>query len=78
MIALIPLLPLLGFVINASLGRVIRVGERHNIDIRFDSQNALNHVVFRGFNTTIGSNNIGILSGPSKMRTLQATLRFRW
>src|SRR5207248_6747244 len=28
------------FSLNASLSRVIRVGERHNIDIRFDAQNA--------------------------------------
>jgi hypothetical protein len=66
------------FSLNASLGRVIRVGERHSVDLRFDANNALNHVVFRSFNTTIGSNNIGLLSGPSAMRTLSATVRFRW
>jgi hypothetical protein len=66
------------FSLNASLSRTIRVGERHNFDIRFDSQNTLNHVSFTSFNTTIGSNNVGILSGPSRMRSLSATLRFRW
>jgi len=66
------------FSLNASLGRVIRVGERHNIDIRFDASNALNHVVFRGYNTTIGSNNIGLLTGPGAMRSMTATIRFRW
>ena len=40
--------------------------------------NALNHVTFRSFNTTIGSNNLGLLSGPSAMRSMTATLRFRF
>jgi hypothetical protein len=66
------------FGLNASLGRVIRVGERRNIDLRFDAVNALNHVTFRSFNTTIGSNNIGLYSGASAMRSLTATLRFRF
>jgi hypothetical protein len=66
------------FSLNASLGRVFRVGERHNIDLRFDATNALNHVTFSRFNTTIGSNQIGLLSNPSSMRSMTATLRFRW
>jgi hypothetical protein len=35
-------------------------------------------VSFRGFNTTIGSNNLGLLANPSNMRSLLATLRFRF
>jgi hypothetical protein len=66
------------FSLSASLSRVIRVGERHNIDIRFDAANALNHVTFGTFNTTIGSNNLGLLSNPSSMRSMTATIRFRW
>jgi hypothetical protein len=66
------------FALSASLGRVFRVAERKNIDLRFDAQNALNHVTFRSFNTTIGSNNLGLLSAPSNMRSLLATLRFRF
>jgi len=66
------------FGLSASLGRVFRIGERKNIDLRFDAQNALNHVTFRSFNTTIGSNNVGLLSGPSNMRSMNATLRFRF
>jgi hypothetical protein len=66
------------FSLSASLGRVFRIGERHNVDLRFDANNALNHVTFRSFNTTIGSTNIGLLSGPSAMRSMTATLRFRW
>ena len=66
------------FSLNASIGRVFRLGERRSADLRFDSTNALNHVSFRGFNTTIGSNSLGLLTGPSNMRSLTVTLRFRF
>jgi hypothetical protein len=66
------------FNLNASLGRNFRLTERKNIDLRFDATNALNHVTFRSFNTTIGSNNLGLLSNPSNMRSLLATVRFRF
>uniref|UniRef100_Q01XU2 TonB-dependent transporter Oar-like beta-barrel domain-containing protein n=1 Tax=Solibacter usitatus (strain Ellin6076) TaxID=234267 RepID=Q01XU2_SOLUE len=66
------------FGLNASLGRVFRIGERKSIDLRFDATNALNHVTFRSFNTTIGSNNLGLLAGASNMRSMLATLRFRF
>jgi len=54
------------------------LNERKSIDLRFDATNALNHVTFTRFNTTIGSNTLGVLSNPSNMRSLQATLRFRF
>ena len=66
------------FNLNASLGRTFRVSERRSIDLRFDAVNALNHVTFRSFNTTIGSNSLGLLAGPSNMRSMTATLRFRF
>jgi hypothetical protein len=66
------------FSLNAGLGRTFRVSERRSIDLRFDAVNALNHVTFRSFNTTIGSNSLGLLSAPSAMRSLTATLRFRF
>jgi hypothetical protein len=66
------------FSLNGGLGRTFRVTERKSVDLRFDATNALNHVTFRSFNTTIGSNSLGVLSGPSNMRSLTATLRFRF
>jgi hypothetical protein len=66
------------FSLNGGLSRTFRVTERKSIDLRFDAANALNHVTFRSFNTTIGSNNLGLLSSPSNMRSLTATLRFRF
>jgi len=64
--------------LNGSLGRTFRVTERKSIDVRFDATNALNHQTFRSFSTTIGSNNLGLLASPIAMRSLTATLRFRF
>ncbi len=66
------------FSLNGSLGRTFRVTERKSVDLRFDANNALNHVTFARFNTTIGSNNLGLLSNPGNMRSMTATLRFRF
>jgi hypothetical protein len=66
------------FSLNGGLGRTFRLTERKSADVRFDAANALNHVTFRSFNTTIGSNNLGLLANPSAMRSLTATLRFRF
>jgi hypothetical protein len=66
------------FSLNGSLGRTFRVTERRSVDLRLDATNALNHVTFSSFNTTIGSNNKGLLSNPSAMRSMTATLRFRF
>jgi hypothetical protein len=35
-------------------------------------------VTFRSFNTSIGSNSLGLLANPISMRSLTATLRFRF
>ncbi|MBS1853808.1 MAG: TonB-dependent receptor [Acidobacteria bacterium] len=64
------------FNLNAGLQRVFRVGERRNLMLRFDANNALNHVVYQRFNTTIGSNNLGLYTAANGMRSLTATLRF--
>lgn len=66
------------FSLNGSAGRIFRVGERRNIDLRFDSQNVLNHVNFGSYNTVVGSTQFGILQSPSRMRSFNATLRFRF
>src|SRR5581483_11675395 len=42
------------FSLNASAGRVFRIGERRSIDLRFDSTNLLNHVSFTSWNVTLG------------------------
>jgi len=66
------------FGMNASAGRTFRLGERRNVDIRFDARNVLNHVNFGGYNTTVGSTQFGALQSPNAMRAFTATLRFRF
>jgi len=66
------------FSLNASAGRVFRLGERRSLDLRFDSNNALNHVSYTAWNTTVGSAQFGLPTSAQAMRTMQATLRFRF
>jgi hypothetical protein len=66
------------FTISSSASRVIRVGERRNLDFRVDATNPLNHVSYTAWNTTVGSTLYGLPSGVSPMRSLRATLRFRF
>jgi hypothetical protein len=64
------------FGLNASAGRVFRLGERRSADLRFDATNALNHVTFGSWVTTLGQQ-FGALANPGAMRAMTATLRFR-
>ncbi|HEY2018862.1 MAG TPA: TonB-dependent receptor, partial [Bryobacteraceae bacterium] len=66
------------FSLNASAGRTFRLGERKNIDLRFDATNALNHVVFTSWNTTVGNAQFGFPVSANGMRTFNATLRFHF
>ena len=66
------------FSMNGSAGRIFRVGERKSFDLRIDSTNPINHVVFTSWNTVVGSTQYGLPSAANAMRTLQATLRFRF
>jgi hypothetical protein len=66
------------FSLNASLGRTFRVSDRLNLDLRVDSTNALNHVVFTGWNAVVNSNQFGLPGSANGMRSLQTTLRLRF
>ena len=66
------------FLMNASLGRTFRYGDRFNLDFRIDAANALNHVVYPSWNTTVGSSQFGLPRGANAMRSLQTTLRLRF
>ncbi len=66
------------FSLNASLGRVFRMGERRSIDLRFDATNALNHVTITGWGTTLASSTFGLPTAASQMRKMSATMRFRF
>jgi len=64
--------------LNASMGRVFRLGERRSADLRFDANNFLNHVVVSGWGTTVNGYNYGLPTGTQGMRSLTANLRFRF
>jgi len=66
------------FTLNAQMQRTFRVSERVNTDLRFDAMNALNHVTFAAWNTTMGNAQFGLPTAANTMRTLQATLRVRF
>lgn len=78
------------FTFNASLARTFRLKDRYNLDVRVDSTNLLNHVVFTGWNTTLNpasnpalnptlnSPLFGLPTTANAMRSLQTTMRLRF
>jgi hypothetical protein len=70
------------FTFNASLQRSFRLKDRYNLDLRVDSTNLLNHVVFSSWNATLNPslNNplFGLPTTANAMRSLQTTLRLRF
>lgn len=66
------------FALNASIARTFRLNDRLNLDLRVDSTNALNHVTFPSWNTTVTSAQFGLPNPANPMRTVQTTLRVRF
>ncbi len=65
-------------VLNASLGRTFRLNDRLSLDLRVDSVNALNHVSFVAWNTTVTSTQFGLPTAANAMRSMQTTMRVRF
>jgi hypothetical protein len=61
------------FVMNASMARSF-----DTFDVRIDSTNPLNHVTFPSWNATVTSGQFGLPNSANAMRSLQATLRWRF
>jgi hypothetical protein len=78
------------FTLNASLARTFRIAKKYNLDARVDATNLLNHVVFTAWNTTLNpatsavstpalsSPLFGLPAAANPMRSLQATVRWRF
>lgn len=76
--------------LDASLARTFRLKDRYNLDLRVDSTNLLNHVVFTNWNTTLNpasnpalnpdlnSPLFGLPAAANAMRSLQTTMRLRF
>ena len=66
------------FTFNAALARTFRLTKQYNLDVRVDSTNLFNHVVFNSWNTTINSTQFGLPVSANAMRSLQTTARLRF
>jgi hypothetical protein len=66
------------FSLDASMGRTFRLHGRYNLDLRFDSTNALNHPTLTSWITTINSAQFGLPAAVNPMRSVQGTLRLRF
>lgn len=66
------------FNLIASMARTFRINDRFNTDLRFDSTNTLNHVVFGAWNAQYGNTQFGFPINPNGMRTVRVTLRLRF
>jgi hypothetical protein len=66
------------YSLNASASRVFRFGERHSMDLQLQSNNVLNTVIINSYSTAVGSQQYGEALGTSGMRTVTASLRFRF
>ncbi len=64
--------------LNLSLGRQFRLKERKSIEFRMESNNFTNHVNFTNVGTVVNAINYGLPTATGRMRTMQATLRFRF
>ncbi len=66
------------FNMSGSASRTLRLGERKNLDIRFDATNLLNHFAYTGYNMTFGSAQFGLPTGATATRTFNMTARFHF
>jgi hypothetical protein len=65
------------FSLNGQLGRTFRMSDRMSLDFRLDLTNALNHVVFTNWITTLGPQ-FGAPGFANGMRTVLTTVRLRF
>jgi hypothetical protein len=66
------------FTLNGSMGRTFRAGDRLNLFFQIAATNALNHVTFPSWNTTVSSSQFGLPLVANAMRSVQTTLRVRF
>ena len=66
------------FTLNISMGRTFRLNDKFNLDLRVDAANALNHVTYTSWNTTVTSAQFGLPAAANAMRTIQTSMRVRF
>jgi hypothetical protein len=65
------------FSMIASLGRVFRLSDKLNLEVRVDATNILNHVVFGSYDTQLNQQ-FGLPASPNAMRSMLSTVRLRF
>jgi hypothetical protein len=65
------------FTMIASLGRVFRLTDKLNLEVRMDATNILNHVVFGSYDTQLNTQ-FGLPASPNGMRSMLTTVRLRF
>jgi hypothetical protein len=68
----------LGYRLDGNASRVFRFGERRSADLQLTANNVLNTVIITGWDTRVGSNTYGQANAVNNMRTVTASLRFRF
>jgi hypothetical protein len=66
------------FTLSATLGRTFRLNDRFNLDLHMDATNALNHVTYPTYSTTINTEQFGLPPVANQMRRIQTTVRVRF
>ena len=66
------------FSLDSAMQRTFRPGGRYFLDVRLDAINLLNHVVYSGWNTTVGNLQFGLPASANAMRSVQTTIRMRF
>ncbi len=67
------------WALNASLSRSFRLKqERRRLEVRLESQNVTNHVSFTNLGVVVNATNYGLPLATRSMRTMSASLRFRF
>jgi len=66
------------FTMNLQLARQIQFAERKSVEFNVSATNLLNHVNISGIGTIVNSLNYGLATAAGGMRTVSATVRFRF
>jgi hypothetical protein len=67
---------IVNFSMMASASRSFQIGERHRLQLTFNTNNPLNHVSITGIGTEFGTNTYGLATRAGNMRTVSAQARF--
>jgi hypothetical protein len=66
------------FSVNLSLTRSFHATERNHIEIRIDATNLTNTAIYSNFGTVLNALNYGLPTMALPMRTVKATLRYKF